>query len=99
MMEERLVSFTLFGQEYTFYSDAPDDEVEAVISMLREELEGQEPFYRSTVPASKMPILGCLRITAKYIHLQREQARLCQAQDDALAALQEKILKAVEPPT
>lgn len=99
MMEERLVSFTLFGQEYTFYSDAPDDEVEAVISMLREELEGQEPFYRSTVPSSKMLILGCLRITAKYIHLQREQARLCQVQDDALAALQEKILKAVEPPT
>lgn len=98
-MQERLICFTLFGQEYTFYSDAPDEEVEAVIAMLREELEGQEAFYRSTVPSSKRLILGCLRITAKYIHLQREQARLGQVQEEAIAALQEKILKAVEMPT
>ncbi len=97
-MQERLIRFILFGQEYTFYSDAPDEEVDAVIAMLREELEGQEAFYPSTVPSSKMLILGCLRITAKYIHLQREHARLAQVREESIAALQEKILKAVEPP-
>ena len=96
-MQERLVRFTLFGQEFTFYSDAAEEEVDAVISMLREELEGQESYNRSTVPSSKMLVLGCLRITAKYIHLQREYSRYCQEQEAALGALLEKILSAVEP--
>nr|WP_321466291.1 cell division protein ZapA [uncultured Desulfobulbus sp.] len=97
-MEERLVRFTLFGQEFTFYSDASEDEVDAVIALLREELEGGQIFNRSTVPSSKMLVLGCLRITAKYIHLQREHARYRQVQEEAVAALIEKILPAVDPP-
>ncbi|MGD9947919.1 MAG: cell division protein ZapA [Desulfobulbus sp.] len=96
-MQDRLVRFTLFGQEFTFYSDAAEHEVEAVIALLREELEGQEKFNRSTVPSSKMLVLGCLRITAKYIHLQQEHARYCQAQEQAINALLNKIMSAVEP--
>ncbi|MDD2465804.1 MAG: hypothetical protein PHI97_17540 [Desulfobulbus sp.] len=98
-MEERLVRFTLFGQDFSFYSDAAEEEVDAVIVMLREELEGQEHFNRSTVPSSKMLVLGCLRITAKYIHLQREHSRYCQVQERAIAAFIDKIMLAVEPPT
>ncbi|MGE4560069.1 MAG: cell division protein ZapA [Desulfobulbus sp.] len=98
-MQERLVHFTLFGQEFTFYSDAAEEEVEAVISMLREELEGQETFNRSTVPSNKILVLGCLRIAAKYIHLQREHARYRQAQGQAIDALLDKISKTVGSPT
>ena len=39
-MEERLVSFSLFGQDFSFFSDAPEDEVQEAIAMLCEELEG-----------------------------------------------------------
>lgn len=98
-MQERLVHFTLFGQEFTFYSDAAEEEVEAVISMLREELEGQETFSRSTVPSNKMLVLGCLRIAAKYIHLQREHARYRQAQERVIHSLLNKISVVVESPT
>jgi len=97
-MEERLVRFTLFGQEFTFFSDATEEEVDAVIALLREELEGGQSYNRSTVPSSKMLVLGCLRITAKYIHLQREYAQYRQAQNEVVSALIEKILLAVDPP-
>ena len=34
LMQDRLVRFHLFGQEYTFYSDAPEEEVESAIALL-----------------------------------------------------------------
>lgn len=71
-MQDRLVRFQLFGQEYTFYSDAPEEEVESVIALLRQELEASEKVSRSAVPSSKMLILGCLRMAAKYTQLNRE---------------------------
>jgi len=71
-MEERLVNFSLFGQEFTFYSDAPEDDVEEVVGLLRSELEGSDGEYVSTVPSSKLLVLGCLRIAARYVKVERE---------------------------
>lgn len=71
-MQERLVHFHLFGQEFTFFSDAPEEEVEAIITLLRQELDSGEKISKSAVPSSKMLVLGCLRMTAKYVQLQRE---------------------------
>ena len=71
-MEERLVSFNLFGQEFSFYSDAPEDEVQGAIAMLRDELEGTDLAARSTVPSSTMLVLGCLQLAAGYVKLDKE---------------------------
>ena len=71
-MEERLVRFSLFGQEFTFYSDAPESEVKEVVRILRNELEGSDGTYTSTVPSSKLLVLGCLRIADRYVRLKRE---------------------------
>ena len=71
-MEERLVSFTLFGQEFSFFSDAPDDEVEGAIALLREELEGTDLAARSTIPSSTMLVLGCLQLAARSVRLETE---------------------------
>ncbi len=72
-MEERLISFTLYGQEFSFYSDVPDDEVQEAVSILRQELgEPEECGPTSTVPSSTLLVLACLRISARNVSLQRE---------------------------
>lgn len=71
-MEERLVRFALFGQEFMFYSDASESEVDNVVEILRNELEGADGKYISTVPSSQLLVLGCLRIAAKYVKVNRE---------------------------
>lgn len=71
-IEDRLVRFALFGQEFTFYSDAPESEVEEVVEILRSELEGSDGKYVSTVPSSKLLVLGCLRIAARYVKVNRK---------------------------
>ncbi|MBP7516866.1 MAG: cell division protein ZapA [Desulfobulbus sp.] len=90
-MQDRLVRFHLFGQEFTFYSDAPEDEVEEVIDLLRQELEAGEKVGRSAVPSSKILVLGCLRMTARYVQLQREYQDYRQAQQRTLANLADKV--------
>ncbi|MCL2789622.1 MAG: cell division protein ZapA [Desulfobulbus sp.] len=90
-MQDRLVRFQLFGQEFTFYSNASEEELDAVIALLREELEGSDTFSRSSVPSSKMLVLGCLRMAGKYVQLHREFDAYRQVQETALERLIDKV--------
>ncbi len=95
-MEERLVSFTMFGQEFTFYSDAPDDEVQGAIAMLREELEGTDLAVRSTVPSSTMLVLGCLRLAARYVNLDKEFNAFRTDQEQSVDKMINKLSSGIE---
>ncbi len=95
-MQDRLVRFHLFGQEYTFFSDAPEDEVESIITLLREELDSGEKLSRSAMPSSKMLVLGCLRMTAKYVQLNRECTEYRQAQLQMIDRLIDRISAGLE---
>ncbi|HFQ91014.1 MAG TPA: cell division protein ZapA [Desulfobulbus sp.] len=95
-MEERLVRFTMFGQEFTFYSDAPDDEVEEVIALLRAELEDAELDTVSTIPSSKMLVLGCLRIAARYVQLNKEFKAFRRSQGRSIDELIDKMASGID---
>ena len=97
-MQDRLVRFTLFGQEFTFYSDASEEEVTAVITVLQQELEGGGASSRSAVPSSKMLVLGCLRIAAKYVQAQRQQCRDDERQRQRIDHLIDKIATVTDAP-
>ncbi|MBM9537337.1 cell division protein ZapA [Desulfobulbus alkaliphilus] len=90
-MQDRLVRFHLFGQEFTFYSDAPEDEVEAVLQLLRDELEANEKVSRSSVPSSKVLVLGCLRMAAKYMQVHQEYQEYRHLQERTVDRLIDKI--------
>lgn len=75
MERERRVDFNLFGQEFSFYTDAPEDEVEQVIGMVRRELDEEGQGVRTSLPSSKMLVLVCLRIAARYVQLEKRFAR------------------------
>lgn len=95
-MEERLVSFTLFGQKFSFYSDAPEDEVQDAIAILRDELEGTDLAARSTVPSSTMLVLGCLRLAARYVNLNKELNTFRTDQELAIDKLINKVTSGME---
>ncbi len=95
-MKDRLVQFELFGQEFAFYSDAPEDEVEKAVNLLREELEGDSRYGRSHLPSSKMLVLGCLRLAAKYVQMEREHAAFCQQQTHSITNLIRKMTASIE---
>ena len=90
-MEERLVSFNLFGQKYSFYSDAPEDEVQGAIAMLRDEFEGSDLAARSTVPSSTMLVLGCLRLAASHVKLDKEFSSFRTKQEVSIEKIIDKV--------
>lgn len=90
-MEDRLVRFALFGQEFQFFSDAPEAEVEEIVDILRNELEGADGKYVSTVPSSKLLVLGCLRIAAKYVKESREFEAFRSSQGKSIDHLIDKM--------
>ena len=69
---ERLVRFDLFGQEFSFYTDASEDEVEQVVNLVRCELDEGGQGIRTSLPSSKMLVLTCLKIAARYVQLLKE---------------------------
>lgn len=95
-MKDRLVRFNLFGQEFVFYSDAPQDEVDQAICLLREELEGDAGIGRSTIPSSKMLVLGCLRLAAKKVQLEQEYQHFRRDQGRVIDKLIEKMSAGID---
>ncbi len=86
-----MVRFSLFGQEFTFYSDASESEVDEVVGILRDELEGSDGSYASPVPSSKLLVLGCLRIAGRYVKLSREFEEFRNRQGRSIDGLIDKM--------
>ena len=69
---ERLVRFELLGQEYSFYTGASETEMEAILALVKEQVEGGAGSARGTLPASKIAVMACLNMASKYVKLQNE---------------------------
>lgn len=86
-MEERLVNFQLFGQEFTFFSDASDAEVDEIVRLVRRELERADGKYTSSIPSSNLLVLGCLRLASKLVQQEKKSKDYRRRQDSAIDSL------------
>ena len=69
---ERLVSFELLGQKFSFYTEADEEEMAAILSLVREQIGGDSVLPSNTVPASKIAMMACLKMASRYLELERE---------------------------
>jgi hypothetical protein len=93
---ERLVRFELFGQEFSFYTDASETEVDQVINLVRGELAADAQGGRAALPSSKILVLGCLKIAARYVQLTREYEDYRTRQDRSIDKLIHKVSAGME---
>lgn len=84
---ERRVDFKLFDQEFSFYTEAPPEDVERVIGMVRSELDEGGHGFRTSLPSSKMLVLVCLKIAARYVQLEQEYEQYRARQGDSIDRL------------
>ena len=90
---ERLVTFNVLGQEYPLYTDAPEKDVQEILSLVKTQLEhaGQASHYG--LSANKLGILTSLNIASKYVKMKREHEEYKQRVEAKLSLLSEKIEK------
>ena len=93
---ERRVRFNLYGQEFSFYTDATEEEVEQVINMVRAELDEGSQGVRTSLPSNKMLVLGCLKIAAKYVQLEKEFDRFRNSHDESIDKLIDKVSSSID---
>lgn len=84
---ERLVQFELFGQDFSFYTDASEEDVTRIIDLVRTELGADQPEKIKQLPSSKMLILGCLKIAAKCVEVEKDFVTFRTQQDESIAEL------------
>ena len=90
---ERLVKFDVLGQEYPLYTDAPEEDVQEILHMVKSQLEVTGQASTHVLPANKLAILTSLNIASQYVKLKREFGIYRQQVEEKVSLLSEKIEK------
>ena len=69
---ERLVRFELLGQEYSFYTGAPESEVADILGLVKGLVKENMAGISGTVPVSKVVVLVSLNIASRYFELKSQ---------------------------
>ncbi|GAB4341130.1 MAG: hypothetical protein Kow0089_15270 [Desulfobulbaceae bacterium] len=88
---ERRVRFELFGQEFSFYTDAPEEDVARILKMVREELGDVDGARKTSLPSNKMLVLGCLKMAARCVELEKEYTDFREKQGASIDKLIDKV--------
>lgn len=89
---ERLVRFELIGHEFAFYTAAPEEEVDEVISMVTDlVLENSSSGVSGSIPVGKVAVLVSLNIASRYVELKRDFAQYKRETGARLLRLGEQI--------
>jgi cell division protein ZapA len=90
---ERLVKFDVLGQEYPLYTDVPEEDVQEILRLVRNQLEEAGKVSRGNLPANKIAILTSLNMASKYVKLKREFSEYQERVDKTIGQLTAKIEK------
>ncbi|ADH85618.1 cell division protein ZapA [Desulfurivibrio alkaliphilus] len=91
---ERLVKFEVLGQEFPLYTDAPEEDVQEILTLVKTQLEevSQGGSTRG-LPANKAAILTSLNMASQYVRLKREFAEYRQQVESSLERLSTRLDK------
>jgi len=94
---ERLVKFEVLGQEYPLYTDAPEEELEEILYLVKSQIEDQSKSSKSLLPANKIAILTSLNMAGKYVRLKRDFEIYKDTVDQSLERIITKIAHTLSP--
>ncbi len=88
---ERLVEFELLGNHYRFYTGASEEEMAAILALVRQLMETGEDKNVGTLATGKKAVLACLNIASRYVKLQQDFTDYKQNSNKRIARLNDEI--------
>lgn len=88
---ERLVKFNLLGQDFAFYTGASEEEMEAILDLVRQLVEDNSNESGQTIPVAKVAVMACLNLASRYVRLKQDSDDYRLASEARLGVLCEKI--------
>lgn len=86
----RSVKFEVFGQEYSLYTEAPEEDVQEILELVRSHLL-QTCRATNVLPSSKSVILATLNMAGQYVKLKRDFEAYRARMNDCEERLRKKI--------
>jgi cell division protein ZapA len=94
---ERLVKFEVLGQEYPLYTDAPEEDIEEILHLVRMQIENNSKSSKSLLPANKVAVLTSLNMAGKYVRLKRDFEQYKQQMSELVERLTSVIEDSLPP--
>ena len=94
---ERLVKFEVLGQEYPLYTDAPEEDIEEILHLVRVQIENHSKSAKSFLPANKVAVLTSLNMAGKYVRLKRDFEQYKQQMSELVERLTSVIENSLPP--
>jgi len=94
---ERLVKFEVLGQEYPLYTDAPEEDIEEILHLVKMQIENNSKVSKSLLPANKVAVLTSLNMAGKYIRLKRDFEQYKQQMSELVERLTSVIENSLSP--
>ena len=86
---ERLVKFEVCGQEYSLNTDAPEEEVQEILVLVKSQIEMHSK--SSKILPARLAMLVSLNMAGKYIKLKKDFEEHKAMVDGKLTAMTELI--------
>lgn len=90
---ERLVNFSLLGQNFAFYTGASEEEMDKILSLVKEQLDsvggGSKP--GGTIPVSKIAMMACLNLASSHLKLQQEYSQFRQQFESKIEDINQRL--------
>jgi cell division protein ZapA (FtsZ GTPase activity inhibitor) len=84
---ERLVRFRLFGQDYTFYTGASEEEMEDILDLVRKMIEDNATGMPGTLPASKVAVMACLNLASRFMKLNQDYEKYKTETEEKISSI------------
>ena len=94
---ERLVKFEVLGQEYPLYTNAPEEDIEEILHLVKMQIENNSRSSRSILPVNKVAVLTSLNMAGKYVRLKRDFEQYKQQMSDLVERLTSVIENSLPP--
>jgi len=94
---ERLVKFEVLGQEYPLYTDAPEEDIDEILHLVKMQIENNSKSSKSLLPANKVAVLTSLNMAGKYIRLKRDFEQYRQQMSELVERLTSVIENSLPP--
>lgn len=88
---ERLVKFQLLGQEFAFYTGASEEEMDAILRVVRKHIEDNGGDRSGPVSVTKVAVMACLNLASRYIALKHDFETYQEGVEERARSLNEKL--------
>lgn len=94
---ERLVKFEVLGHEYPLYTDAPEEDIEEILHLVKMQIENYSKSSKSRLPSHKVAVLTSLNMAGKYVRLKRDFEQYKQHMSELVDRLTSGIENSLPP--